>query len=259
MKLMRACPRLGWLLLGLVQEVGAAAFCVSPARLRVTPAPGETGTHMLTVVNSSADSTRFKVCLEDWTMTESGRDTTLEPGTLANSCAPWLAVNPQEFWVRAGEPAEVRLTFSPPKEAAGGYWCRLCIESAPIPATWSSTIHVNAQIAVPVFADVAGTEQPDFDLSYLECRQEDSLVLSGGVANTGNVPLNLTGRVVIEQAGKTVWKGTTDVGFLLPGCESEFTRRLGVKLGPGEYLARLTIEHPGREEDIGLERVFEVE
>lgn len=65
------------LALALAQEAGAIGFAVSPAELRAVTTAHGTATDVLTVMNNSGRSVRFKAYLKDWTVTRFGADTIL--------------------------------------------------------------------------------------------------------------------------------------------------------------------------------------
>lgn len=235
---------LGWLLL-FQQFALAVGFVVSPARVSVTVPVAKPLTEVVTVQNNSADTARFRAYLIDWTVTPTGEDTVFEPSDFARSCSPWLQINPVEFEIPSDTSQEVRLTFTPPLGAEGGYWSMLYVESKPIPATWSTRVLLNARIGVRVFVSIAGTEVRTCNLTDLRVDTGESLQVTGKVANTGNVPVRLKGRMEIRgNDGKALWQNECNQ-LALPGQEARLSAKPDVPLPKGEYLAVLTLDYGG--------------
>ncbi len=241
------------------QKTLGVSFVVSPAKVNTTLSADAPTTQVFTVQNNSAVSVRFKAYLEDWTITTTGADTFLEPGSVERSCAPWITINPVEFEVPAGAHQKVRVSFNAPREAVGGYWCIFYIETEPIPSKWSEVVSVNGRIGVKIFGNITDTEVRGCEIVALRIEQHSRLELTAVVRNTGNVPLWLTGEVQIKDSmDKMVWEEGLSHISLLPGLEHEIRRRPGIELGPGEYRAIVTIDYGG-EEIVQGERRMRVE
>src|SRR5205085_7695907 len=79
--------------------------------------------------------TQFKVHVQDWWRSEDGKESFYKPaGTIPESCAPWIKMNPVEASVEPGATLDVKLTIAIPEGTkTGGYWCAFTVDEVPDP------------------------------------------------------------------------------------------------------------------------------
>lgn len=227
----------------------ATSFFVSPTQVRVT-LPGDTQTtQLVTVQNNCQMPIRFKAYLMDWSQTETGADTWLEPGTLTRSCAPWIIINPIEFEVAPQAQQKIRVTINAPQGATGGYWCLLFIESAPIPNEWSKMVQINGRIGVRIYANIAKTETKACEITALSFQKRSPLeiVTTCIIKNTSNIPISLAGEMqIVDSSNKTMWKDGLKC-FILPELKRIIRNHPKIELKSGEYRVIVTVDYSGTE------------
>jgi len=225
----------------------ATSFFVSPAQVRVT-LPGDIQTtQIVTVQNNCQLPIRFKAYLVDWSQTETGADTWLEPGTLTRSCTPWIIINPIEFEVAPRAQQKIRVTINAPQGATGGYWCLLFIESAPIPNEWSKMAQINGRIGVRIYANIAKTETKACEITSLYFQKQSPLEIVTTIKNTSNIPISLAGEVqIVDSSNKTMWKDGLK-SFILPELKRIIRNHPKIELKSGEYRVIVTVDYTGKE------------
>src|SRR5688500_20353061 len=92
------------------EPASALKFDASLAPIKVDGAPGQVASRSFRLTLAKDEQrTQFKVHVEDWWRSEDGRESYYKPpGTIPQSRAPWLKLNPAEAALGPGDTLEVR-------------------------------------------------------------------------------------------------------------------------------------------------------
>jgi hypothetical protein len=237
----------------------ALKFDASIAPIKVDGNPGQTASRNFRLTLAKEEQrTQFKVHVEDWWRSEDGRESYYKPpGTIPQSCAPWIKLNPMEAAINAGETLDVRLTVSIPKEAKpGGYWCALTVDEVLDPLKVNPEgvgVRFLASLSIGVFVNV-GPVTRSAKIVDVQIGEEATVK----VRNDGNCPLRVEGRLEFIPVGET--KPIAKIDF--PQTTSLYapinittmrTRLPDSKMLPaGRYLVRAIL-------DIGLDHYLGVQ
>ena len=186
------------------QPARALKFDASLAPIRVDGNPGQVASRNFRLTLAKDEQrTQFKVHVEDWWRSEDGRESFYKPpGTIPQSCAPWIKLNPVEAAVGAGETLDVRLSISIPKDAKpGGYWCALTVDEVLDPLKVNPEgvgVRFLASLSIGVFVNV-GAVHRSAKIVDVQMGEEASIK----VRNDGNCPLRVEGRFEFVPIGQT--------------------------------------------------------
>ena len=110
---------LALLLMSIVLEANAqAGIAVTPGRVYYNLAEGADGTQTIKVTNPTDAELEIGVSFSDWNYLENGNNNIQDPGTLPNSCADWIQVLPDTyFMLKPGETKEVEVLMEVPQNA----------------------------------------------------------------------------------------------------------------------------------------------
>lgn len=257
---MRTYSRLLLAVLALVAApVSAMQFTSTLSSLRVQARPGEVADRFfeLHLVDGQA-AARFAMKIEDWWSSEDGSQSFYRPaGALPRSCGAWAMPTPALTTVGGGGTLRVRVRVAVPRTARpGGYWCVLTLDEVADPRLAPPGVAVQflSSVTVGVFVYVGPLERA----ATIEEVTIDGPTLSVLVANAGNTPLAVEGRVeFLPRPG-----GTPVAVVALPRStlllDPQPRRRVRVRLPdaahlpPGRYLVRVLL-------DIGLDHYLGVQ
>jgi hypothetical protein len=243
----------------------AVTFKATLSSLKISARPGEVQTREFRLtLDRDQPTTRFKAHMQDWWRSEDGTQSFYAaPGTLTRSCGPWVALNPVEVDVAAGDTMRTRLTVSVPSEAGpGGYWCVLTVDQLPDPLASSEGVGVRfmASVSIGVFVYV-GDLQRSAEITAVEVLR-DSVVVK--IRNDGNTPLAIEGRFEFIKAGATeptaVIRLARATLLTEPIVTGLFSAALPdpASLPSGRYVVRAIIDY-GVDHYIGTQREMDVE
>lgn len=105
---------------------------VDPATMDFSLLEGQSGAAKVRIINEMSHKKQFRLYLNDWERDTIGRHRYVEPGTLANSCAPWVSLDKTFVELNPGETAEVTVSLKLPDSAAAAKamrWAMLFIET----------------------------------------------------------------------------------------------------------------------------------
>ncbi|MEW6617914.1 MAG: hypothetical protein AB1422_00955 [bacterium] len=192
----------------------------------------------------------IRVELRDAFIDEKGRIIYLEPGTTSYSCVNCLKVNPSSFTIPANEQKVVKYNISVPKEERGGkYGAILFI---------ASSGDKRGEAIVPIGIIIPNTLQENLILNDLKILPNlKELKVSFNLTNAGNVSLQPTGKVVVqERHGEKVAEILLPEGILiLPQGTHKIDLLQPHNLEPGEYIAIFEISY-GEKKSIEEKRSF---
>lgn len=186
----------------LAQNPGGLAFSATLDSIKINARPNQVVTRQFNLtLEPNQPVTRFKARIEDWWRSEDGKQSFYAaPGTLKQSCANWVSLNPVESVVKAGETMRVRVTVSvPPERLPGGYWCALTVDEVPDPLASDEGVAMRFVASVStgifVYLDPVQRNAQIVDLQVL------ATATAVKVRNLGNAPIGVEGRVEFYRAG----------------------------------------------------------
>jgi hypothetical protein len=237
----------------------ALKFDASLAPIKVDANPGQVASRNFRLTLAKDEQrTQFKVHVEDWWRSEDGKESFYKPaGTIPQSCAPWIKLNPVEAAVGPGETLDVRLSISIPKEAApGGYWCAFTVDEVLDPLKVNPEgvgVRFLASLSIGVFVNVGRVNR---SAKVVDVKMGEEAYVK--VRNDGNCPLRIEGRFEFVPIGQS--KPVARVDFpqttALYAPVNITTIRVNLPdskiLPSGKYLVRAII-------DIGLDHYLGVQ
>jgi hypothetical protein len=242
------------------QSPSGLSFSATMDSIRVSARPDQVVTRQFRLtLDANQPITHFVARVEDWWRSEDGKQSFYAaPGTLAHSCAKWVALNPVESAVNPGGTLVVRITATVPRElAGGGYWCALTVDEVPNPLATSSGVGVRfvASVSTGIFINVDPVNRAA-TIQDLRVQGDEVLVR---VRNEGNSPLGIEGHVEFYTPGATAPIATADLPRSTLLTEPSVEGLFGVTLPPaatlpsGHYAMRAILDF-GADHYIGAER-----
>lgn len=141
----------------LAQGFGAS---ISPPRLELEIAPGQTKREIIDIQQVGLQSGSFKIYTNDWTFQPDG-GLAFSNDIAAGSCRPWVALERRELTVAGNARYRYRFEITPPADTPAGE-CRFAIMvEGTDPARVEQpglNIPVGGRIAVIVYAAIGGAE-----------------------------------------------------------------------------------------------------
>jgi hypothetical protein len=179
----------------LVSPAHAIRFQSTMSTIRMDVRPGQiiNRTFSLTL-DKNEKPTRFRAHAEDWWRSADGNQSFYrEPGTLKNSCAPWVKINPVEATIQPGQTLDIRVSIVVPAELkTGGYWCVLTLDELLDPDKITNTgteVRCLASLSSGIFLN-SGQVERTASITNVDVSKEKATVT---LRNSGNCPLNVEG------------------------------------------------------------------
>jgi len=251
----------------------ATGVAVSPSRLRMAGAPGETIVQKIKITNDTPQPNSFKLSFQDFDMNGMGKSNFIPPGEGRYSLAQWATVSPSFVELAPGEKTEVTLTLSLPNsdEARRAAWSILMVEqtaekrSLDLPNPGSENVAFGI---VPTFAfGVCLYQNPpnvsnnrvDITDFRLTSDETSGNVIDFKIENTGDGISYCTSYVELTnlttgQERKLPVKQFT----ILPELIRDFKFTLPADLSPGRYSAVGVLDFGHKEEIQAAELEFEI-
>ncbi len=233
----------------------AFQFSIDPSRTELTINPGEKKNSYVTVTNThESDSVSIRAYVQDLIYLPDGSNDFVKAGSTPWSCAEWIKINPDEFYLLPDQEKVVKFQVKVPPEASGGYYGVIFFEVLSKSAQQeASSANVAVRIGSLVLVDIAGTAQYSAkitDLSVVESVEEDSsgLDISCIVKNSGNILIRPTGTMqILDAAGveESNLKLNPNEGGILPGTSRKFNISIDEDLEEGKYEVRSLIDYGG--------------
>ena len=210
---------------------GAFNLVVSPPSIGIEVKPGESTTTDIRVQNQGIATEQISVDLLKF----SGEGATglpklqeLQPG---DDFAKWASFSTTSFSAEPNEWKSVKVTISPPNDAAFGYYYAVLFSRAnAVKTVQKSKANLLASVASLILVDVKSPNAvrkvsvAEFSTSH---KTSEFLPVTFKVKlhNTGNIHVASRGTITISRGGKPV--GTLDVnsqaGYVLPNSFRDFT------------------------------------
>jgi hypothetical protein len=242
------------------QSPGGLSFSATMDSIKVNARPDQVITRQFRLtLDANQPVTHFAAHVEDWWRSEDGKQSFYAaPGTLAHSCAKWVALNPVESAVDPGGTLVVRITATVPRElAGGGYWCALTVDEVPNPLAGSPGVGVRfvASVSTGIFIYVDPVNRAA-TIQDLRIQADEVLVR---VRNDGNSPLGIEGHIEFYAPGAKAPAASVDLPRSTLLTEPSVEGLFGVALPPaatlpaGHYVVRAILDF-GADHYIGAER-----
>ena len=235
---------------------------VSPPRVIIDGHPGETIQGMVVVDHPGNDAPmEVEVSLSDVIVQPSGEPVYLDPGSIPQSAAPWIAVEPRTFVLSPKETREIRYSVHVPEDCSDGtHWAVIFFDSGPAQKQETEGVGVKMRVRVGhvVYVNVGKiTRSGEIrGVRYQPPTARNPAEIRVRFRNTGNGLMRLNGYVELRDgAGKMVARGTISNAASLPGLEYEIPAPIKEDLPGGDYLALIMIDYGGDEAIIGEGKV----
>jgi len=231
-------------LLTLASTAYAADIGISPPRLDLTAAAGETVVATVTVLTSALAEQRIEAALADWTLDLDGQLTVLAAGSGLHSATAWVELDADVFTLPALASREVRIAISVPADATleGTHHTMLFFTVVPAPnEAQGFGVITTTRVGLTLYLTVAGTEVAGSEL--LDLYQEGDRRLTAVVLNVGNTTMRLGGAVELrDEAGTVRYRLEVPDVPILRDSERTVTFDLPAEIEPGLYVALALIE-----------------
>lgn len=246
------------------QNPGGLSFSATLESIKINARPNQVVTRQFSLtLDDRQPLTHFKAHVEDWWRSEDGKQSFYAaPGTLKQSCANWVSLNPVDSVVKAGETMTVRVTVAVPQERLpGGYWCALTVDEVPDPLAASAGVGMKfvASVSTGIFVYLDPVKR-DAEILDLQVQGSESLIK---VRNLGNAPLGVEGRVEFftgaaeQPVAVTPLARTTVLTEPSPSGVIETDLPAAGALPSGKYRVRAVLDFGG-DHYIGAEREIEI-
>lgn len=244
----------------------ALSFHANLNSIKVDASPGEVLNSKFQMSLADGQSqTQFHLRTQDFYRSEDGRQSFYKPaGTLAHSCANWVAINPVEATVLPGADLNARLTINVPADVKpGGYWCVLTVDEVPDPHRVTPKgvgMELFASISVGVFVNVLPVQK---SIKIQDVRAEANRIVIK-VENTGDAPFSAEGHVDFLKSGDEVATTTVNLPRTSLFCEPVNTSLLAADLPDekilpaGHYRVRVILDI-GLDHYIGVQKEMEID
>lgn len=237
--------------LALVFVHAAAASAVSisatPVILQADVAAGASDERTVTISSQAMESLTFEVEAYDLGLDEAGNQARFPAGTLPESMAAWLTVQPPAFVLRPGQEFDVSVVLSVPADATGGHQAALVFRTiASVAEPEGPAVRVGAAIAIKIFQATEGRVERALELVESDVRPPtpfDRAEVRLLVKNIGDAYLRAYAETaILDDERNLVGKGASDpTGFVLPGQSALLTVSWDGELSAGNYNALTTL------------------
>ncbi|MDD5566340.1 MAG: hypothetical protein PHG31_05580 [Candidatus Omnitrophica bacterium] len=232
------------------QRAEAAMLRIDKPKVRLSIAPGSTKTGSISVENVSDAPVEVKAYLEDWYYLPpfDGTKEFKPARSFALSCASWVTFVPAEFTIAAYGRQSVNFTVTVPKDAKGGHYAVMFLESPMGTQKQAEGVVVNVvgRIGVLFYIEPEGTINKLCTLSNLSVGRpavESPFGISADFLNGGNVDITAKATYYIMDAQGIVYaRGEFNDLFTLPGDKGRFYSEWKENIPQGKYDIVLTLE-----------------
>ncbi|MBI2569940.1 MAG: hypothetical protein HYV63_23290 [Candidatus Schekmanbacteria bacterium] len=259
-------PTLAILVLAFVPAAQARGVSVIGDLVREhTVSPGQTVEASMDLRNDLEQPVTTRIYQTDYTFTAGGENRYPEPGTLARSNAPWIAVTPSLVRIAEGSSAHVEYRMTVPNDPglAGTYWSLLMVEpqaapTADVPAAAGEqprarfvTVVRYAVIIITHVGD-SGKAELRFTDKRIVTDERGGRVLRLTVENTGERSLRpAVWAELYDDSGTKIARLEGPRKYIFPQCSTTFDMDLST-VGPGPRKA-LVIADAGGEALFGAQ------
>ncbi|MBX9949095.1 MAG: hypothetical protein K2Y39_08025 [Candidatus Obscuribacterales bacterium] len=225
----------------------AQAWTLAPMKVEQDVKPGDSITDVLAVDNSGAtDIKRYDVKIVDWSLTDDGELTYLEPGSLKSSVAKGITCSPMQFKCAPGEKKLLRYTLNlPPDLKPGEYTAGIQVLEVVIPPKDPTTGKINVGVAVKCgFLSAISVVVPNREVKPVEAEGLEFKAKTGDeplkvilqMRNSSNVRVRpLWSFEIRNKEGQAVFKTQPTEFLTLRDSVRRAVVPVEMKLQPGDY------------------------
>jgi hypothetical protein len=238
---------------------------ISPVRWEAAGKPGETVRNVVKLRSGAAAKQEVKVTVCDWTLTEDGTPVFDKAGSIADSAAAWVRLEPAQLSVYPRQEKMVRVSVEIPSTVSpGSYRAALLFEPPAVDqkgGEGAANVFIRGRLAFPIYVTV-GDARPDGEILATAWHEVPGrgLTLALRVRNGGNAHLRTGGFFSARLQSKSTFEGIVAEVPILPGqtrwVPMEFQ---GENPPPGAALALTLHIDLGRGEREFKENVHSVE
>lgn len=230
-----------------------------PVKYNLTARPGAPVTREVTVLNQGDVPVVVTVRYTDWNLDASGGLQLLPPGTVPNSLAGCIDLQPSSFSLQPGEAGQFLVTLTLPDDGIDTRWGLLLSEVRP------AIVDPNAfgpravgELGTTLYLSRLRPDEirPEVTAMRIEPLPGDSMQVEVEMRNAGGRHFYVSGDIAIQDSsGTTLAGGSLPTGVVLPGTTRSFVWASQAGLSPGDYIAAATLDTGQPELTIG-ERSF---
>lgn len=224
---------------------------VTPPRNYFSSAPGESATKKIVVTNSSKTTPlTLTVSYIDWKYDEKGNNIMAEPGTLPNSCANWISIQPQSYFtLEAGASKEIEVTVTPPlvkTDTLNVHTAMMFItQTNPIDSynEQGALIKVSLRNGIKIYHNYSTAIHPNVEFTnFMYDKSAKKLELA--LENNGNIWTDgpIATELVNQNDGKK-YLLEDQIIYTMPGDQRSVYITLPKDLKPGKYIATSTFSY----------------
>lgn len=245
--------------LALLSPVARAEVTISGPR-HLELGPGETYTAEYTLTNDGDEAVQATVFYNDYAQLPDSSLVHIPAGSLTQSLFRIAAFDRLEFSLPPKSSASLPLRIEVPKEALGGYWGVVGVETPPPPAPeGQNAVGIHVRYAMVTALDVSGSMRSELRIENLTAVTTDTGVSAVNLTlfNAGNVYERYDLDVSFENVrGETFEMSRTSV--ILPGQSVDLLLPVPDELLPGNYgvFASLTYRSGASAEAVGTLEVI---
>jgi hypothetical protein len=210
------------------------SLVLTPAIVMVRCKPGQSTTHVLTIVNNTAREITFTMSTED-VVVRDGKRSFVAAGKIANGIASGAVTTPASVVVKAGEEASVQVTYTLPAEtpqrAVVTFFHGGIVSAVP------GSVALAASMGTLVTFNLSNDYQVEAGPVQASLQTPTAnTILSEELHNRGSEPVLPRGVIVILNAsGKRMAKASFATQRLLPGERLTVAATNPAQLPPGRY------------------------
>lgn len=224
---------------------------VTPLRFELSPAPGSTATHAVTLSNTGKAPVRIRARLTDWDLSRDGApqfEGAAEGGPY--SATSWVRIAPPEQVIDTGKDGVVRFTVSVPSDVKpSGYRTGILFEFSPATGdriARGGEVLFKSRIGTLIYLNV-GEPPVTIDLTDLQVRTapEQTHVIAV-LKNASHRTIRTKGTLTLfDTAGKTITQVPVPDVPVLPESEREVAIvafEASKPVPPGEYRVEVRLD-----------------
>jgi hypothetical protein len=225
-----------------------AAITIEPAYVEVE-LDKQRPAGRFTIANVGEEQERYRITALHFTFSENGA--LLHSKTGERSLAPWVHFNPRELVLPPKSRRVVRFTIIPRGTLEQGeYWAAMELQSLKVNETVvedpesgnTVTIKTLTAMMVPIFGTVGEVSYEGVIKEIVLKNNNGTLYLNALIASTGTGRLGAIGNYeILNAAGEVVDQGPFAQGYILPGCQRWFDKKMEADLPEGRYTAKIAI------------------
>jgi len=253
------------------QAQGGFSLSISPVRWEAAGKPGETVRNVVKLRSGAGAMQNVKVTVCDWTLTEDGAPVYDKAGSMTDSAAAWIRLEPDELSVYPRQEKGVRVSIEIPSAVPpGSYRAALLFEPPGAEqkgVEGAASVFIRGRLAFPIYVTV-GDARPDGEILETAWHEVpgNGLTLAMKIRNGGNAHLRVSGFFSGTSGSKSTFEGIVSEVPILPGQTSwvpmefqgespppgaDLDLTIHVDLGRGEREFKVNVRAPIKGEGAG--------